>query len=1112
MKPKQSQNEQHPQDIQPERGSALFTRQEETVEERFTSQKFLQQIIGNRTEKKIAIIGEPGAGKTTLLQKLAFWLLQKTDDLVIWVDLAELGGQSVGEYLQEKWLKAALVGQSREEITADWEQKFKGGAVWLLLDGLDEMSQSDQQALKFRGWVTDAQMIVTCRLNLWQANPSQLQGFQTYLTQPFQNEQMQKFIHRWFPGLVEAGEAALLAESLWSELQAAEKERIKDLCRNPLRLTLLCATWKVDNALPETMAELYEGFVESIYAWKEKKFEVTEEEKEQLNEGLGALAKASLEAETSRFRLTHESVCDYLGKPKAKGSLCFLALKLGWLNEVGVAQENRREKVYAFYHATFQEYFAALAVEDWDYFLDHVPHKPSSGTYRIFEPQWKQVILLWLGRKKKKDEEKEAFDEEKEAFIEKLINFEDGVGNFYGYQAYFLAAAGINEFKDYSWAMEIVQQVVKLGFGDFNPETQKWLNPLGLIIEEIGEGARKAIEETIRPLAISALIDFLDRCPYRSTRMQAAERLKKIDPGSPEAILLKVCVPCPDSYPWIQAAKSLGKIDLCNQKARSILVEILCTTKNENTERLALETLAEIDPGNQTAIQWLVSLIESNDAFTPRSAAESLREIGRGNPEAIEALVNLIATTNNERTRWWAVWTLGEIGRGNPEEIEALVNLITTENEDIRQQAAESLGKIGQGNEEVTRTLVNLIENSKDEDIRRVAAESLGKIDPGNQEAIKALVNLITNTENEDTRRVAAESLGKIGQDNQDATTALVNLITTENEDTRRVAAESLGKIDPGNQEAIKALVNLIENTENKDTRQQAAESLGKIGQGNQEAILALVNLIATTKDQFSRVAAARSLGKIGQGNQEAILALVNLIATTKDQFTWGWPVWSLGNILTTGPQYLKVVSALKHNLSDAVDENDFDRFKASYKVIWNCAENLPYPEFHEAWHKPLTTPHPKVTEQTQGGHNSTVDSLETKPIDICLQLQNLPIFCLNATILTDETDPSEIAQTLCQLIWETAFPDKDYPKEVTTASKLREQLKTLTLRHNLPKLPILITHCHPSSELIVFCRKLTNIVAIAWLTDEPLKAPLKGFPPNQPHLISGIQTWLKEI
>ena len=74
---------------------------------------------------------------------------------------------------------------------------------------------------------------------------------------------------------------------------------------------------------------------------------------------------------------------------------------------------------------------------------------------------------------------------------------------------------------------------------------------------------------------------------------------------------------------------------------------------------------------------------------------------------------------------------------------------------------------------------------------------------------------------------------------------------------------------------------------------------------------------------------------------------------------------------------------------------------------------------------------------------------------------------------------------------------------------QLKQQLK---LRQNLPKLAILIAHCPPRDELIAFCRKLTNIVAIAWLTDEPLEAPLKGFPPNQPNPISAIETWLEEI
>ncbi|MCT7951611.1 hypothetical protein NG798_17540 [Ancylothrix sp. C2] len=39
-----------------------------------------------------------------------------------------------------------------------------------------------------------------------------------------------------------------------------------------------------------------------------------------------------------------------------------------------------------------------------------------------------------------------------------------------------------------------------------------------------------------------------------------------------------------------------------------------------------------------------------------------------------------------------------------------------------------------------------------------------------------------------------------------------------------------------------------------------------------------------------------------------------------------------------------------------------------------------------------------------------------------------------------------------------------------------------------------------------------TDTVAIAFLTGEPLEAPLKNFPPNQPNLISVIETWLKEI
>ncbi|QIZ69169.1 NACHT C-terminal alpha/beta 1 domain-containing protein [Oxynema aestuarii] len=59
----------------------------------------------------------------------------------------------------------------------------------------------------------------------------------------------------------------------------------------------------------------------------------------------------------------------------------------------------------------------------------------------------------------------------------------------------------------------------------------------------------------------------------------------------------------------------------------------------------------------------------------------------------------------------------------------------------------------------------------------------------------------------------------------------------------------------------------------------------------------------------------------------------------------------------------------------------------------------------------------------------------------------------------------------------------------------------------------LLLTDCeHPTPELITFCEKLTGVIAVAFLTDDLLDAPLKGFPPNQANLISAIQTWLEEI
>ncbi len=134
-----------------------------------------------------------------------------------------------------------------------------------------------------------------------------------------------------------------------------------------------------------------------------------------------------------------------------------LALNLGWLNTVGIDAINPRQPVYAFFHPTFQEYFAARSIDDWDFFLprEHedkpVENLEANKRYRIFEPQWKEVFLLWLGQ------DKGELEEQKIALIEALEEFNDGCKKFYRYRAIFMSAAGIAELSKYSKADKIIE-------------------------------------------------------------------------------------------------------------------------------------------------------------------------------------------------------------------------------------------------------------------------------------------------------------------------------------------------------------------------------------------------------------------------------------------------------------------------------------------------------------------------------------------------------------------------------------------------------------------------------------------------------------------------------
>ena len=139
----------------------------------------------------------------------------------------------------------------------------------VLLDGADEMGGDGLAKIETilkQKWAESIRTVITCRLNLWDASPTNSlecsQNFQVYRTLDFKYanpagvDEVQDFIDKWFKEEPEDG------QKLRAALDEAGKERIKDLAKNPLRLTLLCNIWNPQTGLPDTQANLYGQFVD----------------------------------------------------------------------------------------------------------------------------------------------------------------------------------------------------------------------------------------------------------------------------------------------------------------------------------------------------------------------------------------------------------------------------------------------------------------------------------------------------------------------------------------------------------------------------------------------------------------------------------------------------------------------------------------------------------------------------------------------------------------------------------------------------------------------------------------------------------------------------------